>query len=45
MLRLTMPDYRPAEELAALVSPAIRRLVLSEKLELVSYRDLTAAQA
>ncbi len=44
-LRLTMPDYRPAEELAALLSPAVRRLVLSEKLELASYGDLTAARA
>ena len=42
-LARTMPAYRPAEELAALLSPAVRRLVDGSGIELVSYRDLAAA--
>jgi hopanoid biosynthesis associated protein HpnK len=42
-LARTMPTYRPAEELAALLSPAVRRLVDSSGVELVSYADLVAA--
>lgn len=41
-LARTMPGYRPAEELAALVSPAVRRVVDSRGIELVSYADLAA---
>ena len=41
-LARTMPAYRPAEELAALVSPAVRRVVDSSGIELVSYADLAA---
>jgi chitin disaccharide deacetylase len=40
-LARTMPDYLPAEELAALVSPAVRRLVERSGIELVSYGDLS----
>jgi hopanoid biosynthesis associated protein HpnK len=42
-LARAMPDYHPAEELAALVSPAVRRLVASAGIELVSYGDLAGA--
>jgi hopanoid biosynthesis associated protein HpnK len=42
-LARTMPTYRPAEELAALLSPAVRRLVDNSGVELVSYADLVAA--
>ena len=41
-LARTMPAYRPAEELAALVSPAVRRVIDSSGIELVSYADLAA---
>lgn len=44
-LARTMPDYRPAEELAALVSPAVRRLIESEGLELISYGDIAAVRS
>jgi hopanoid biosynthesis associated protein HpnK len=43
-LARTMPDYRPTEELAALVSPAVRRLIERENIELVSYRDIVATR-
>ncbi len=42
-LARAMPAYRPVEELAALLSPAVRRLVDSGGIELVSYADLAAA--
>ena len=42
-LARAMPAYRPAEELAALLSPAVRRLVDGSGIELVSYADLVAA--
>ena len=42
-LARTMPDYRPAEELAALLSPRVRRLIESAGIALVSYGDLAAA--
>ena len=41
-LARTMPAYRPAEELAALLSPAVRGLVDRSGIELVSYADLAA---
>jgi chitin disaccharide deacetylase len=41
-LARTMPAYRPAEELAALVSPRVRRAIDSGGIELVSYADLAA---
>jgi hopanoid biosynthesis associated protein HpnK len=41
-LARTMPSYRPAEELAALLSPAVRGLVDERRIELVSYADLAA---
>jgi chitin disaccharide deacetylase len=41
-LARTMPVYRPAEELAALVSPRVRRAIDSGGIELVSYADLAA---
>ena len=42
-LARTMPTYRPAEELAALVSPAVRRLIETAGIRLVSYGDLAPA--
>jgi hopanoid biosynthesis associated protein HpnK len=39
-LARAMPAYRPAEELAALLSPAVRRLVDDSGIALVSYADL-----
>ena len=42
-LARTMPDYRHAEELAALVSPAVRRLVDRAGIELIGYGDVPAA--
>jgi hopanoid biosynthesis associated protein HpnK len=42
-LARTMPDYRPADELAALLSPRVRRLIESAGIDLVSYGDLAAA--
>jgi len=42
-LARTMPDYRPAEELAALLSPRVRRLIEGAGIALVSYGDLAAA--
>jgi hopanoid biosynthesis associated protein HpnK len=41
-LARTMPSYRPAEELAALLSPAVRGLVDKSGIALVSYADLAA---
>ena len=41
-LARTMPAYRPVEELAALLSPAVRRVIDSSGIELVSYADLAA---
>lgn len=43
-LARTMPRYRPAEELAALLSPAVRRLVEREGIALVSYGELAVAR-
>ena len=42
-LRRTMPDYRPVEELAALLSGAVRAAVVRGGIELVSYAELRAA--
>ena len=42
-LKRTMPDYRPAEELAALTSAAVRGAIERAGIELVSYADLAAA--
>lgn len=39
-LRRTMPAYRPVEEFAALVSPAVRRAVSDGGIRLVAYGDL-----
>jgi len=39
-LRAAMPGYRPAEELAALVGPAVRAASTSSGIRLVSYADL-----
>jgi hopanoid biosynthesis associated protein HpnK len=36
-----VPGYRHAEELAALVSPAVRRKIAEQGISLVRYRDLT----
>jgi len=38
-----MPAYRATEELAALVSPALRRRIAELEIELVSYGDLAGA--
>ena len=37
-----MPGYRPAEELAALVSPGVRRRIEELGIRLTSYGDLAA---
>ena len=39
-MRRRMPGYRPADELAALTSPAIREIVETRGIDLVSWRDL-----
>jgi hypothetical protein len=39
-LARSMPDYRPAEEFAALLSPAIRRRIESAGIGLVGYGDI-----
>jgi hopanoid biosynthesis associated protein HpnK len=39
-LRAAMPGYRPTEELAALVSPGVRRRIEELGIRLVSYADL-----
>jgi hypothetical protein len=41
-LRAAMPGYRPTEELAALVSPDVRRRIDELGIRLVSYADLAA---
>jgi hopanoid biosynthesis associated protein HpnK len=41
-LRRAMPTYRPAEELAALLSPAVRQALRDGGIGLVAYEDLTA---
>jgi hypothetical protein len=38
-----MPGYRHPEELAALLSPAVRRQIVERGIRLVSYGDLSAA--
>jgi chitin disaccharide deacetylase len=42
-LAVAMPGYRHAEELAALISPAVRRRIAERGISLVSYGDLTAS--
>jgi hopanoid biosynthesis associated protein HpnK len=42
-LRAEMPGYRPTEELAALVSPLVRRRVEELGIRLTGYADLTPA--
>jgi hopanoid biosynthesis associated protein HpnK len=42
-LKRTMPDYRPADELAALTSAAVRGAIERAGIELVSYAELAAA--
>jgi chitin disaccharide deacetylase len=42
-LAATMPRYRPVEELAALLSPAVRRLIEHEDIDLASYGELVQA--
>jgi chitin disaccharide deacetylase len=39
-LRRTMPTYRPVDEFAALISPAVRRAVRDGDIRLVAYGDL-----
>jgi len=41
-LRGTMPQYRPTEELAGLLSDRVRALIAERGIELVSYADLGA---
>jgi hopanoid biosynthesis associated protein HpnK len=42
-LRADLPGYRPTEELAALVSPGVRRRIEELGIRLTSYADLAAA--
>ena len=42
-LAAAMPGYRNAEELAALLSPRVRRRIGELGIDLVSYGDLAAA--
>ncbi len=42
-LARTMPDYQPVEELAALLSPAVRQLIEHAGIRLISYSDLAPA--
>ena len=44
-LARTMPTYRPADELAALLLPEVRRLVETHGLERTSFTDLSTAAA
>jgi hopanoid biosynthesis associated protein HpnK len=44
-LARTMPDYRHPDELAALVSPAVRRRIDADGFSLISYRDIAAARS
>jgi chitin disaccharide deacetylase len=39
-----MPDYRHAEEFAALLSHAVRRRIAEDRIGLISYSDLVAAE-
>ncbi len=39
-LKRAMPHYRPMDEQAALVSPAVRERVAARGIELIAYRDL-----
>jgi hopanoid biosynthesis associated protein HpnK len=39
-----MPEYRHVEELAALLSPAVRRQIVEAGIGLISYSDLVAAE-
>lgn len=41
ILRATMPDYRHSEELAALLSPGVRRKIESLQIETTSYQFLS----
>ena len=42
-LRADMPGYRPTEELAALISPRVRRRIEELGIRLVGYADLAPA--
>jgi hopanoid biosynthesis associated protein HpnK len=42
-LASTMPDYRHAEELGALLSRAVRRQIVESRIGLISYGDLVGA--
>jgi predicted glycoside hydrolase/deacetylase ChbG (UPF0249 family) len=44
-LAQTMPAYRPADELAALVSPEVKRLLAAHGIARTSFTDLTNATA
>lgn len=44
-LAATMPSYRHADELAALLSPEVKRLVQAHDIQTTSFTDLTAAAA
>jgi predicted glycoside hydrolase/deacetylase ChbG (UPF0249 family) len=44
-LARTMPDYRHRDELAALVSPAVRRRIDADGFSLISYRDIAVARS
>jgi hopanoid biosynthesis associated protein HpnK len=43
LVAAAMPGYRHPEELAALLSPAVRRQIVERGIRLVSYGDLSAA--
>jgi hopanoid biosynthesis associated protein HpnK len=43
-LAAAMPGYRPTEELAALLSPVVRRRIAELEISLIGYRDLLAAR-
>jgi chitin disaccharide deacetylase len=43
LLAAAMPGYRQSEELAALLSPAVRRQIIEGGIRLLSYGDLTGA--
>jgi hopanoid biosynthesis associated protein HpnK len=43
LLAAAMPGYRHPEELAALLSPAVKRQIIEGGIRLISYGDLTAA--
>jgi len=44
-LAQTMPAYRPADELAALLSPEVKRLVAAQDIERTSFTDLATSAA